>query len=139
MKKLALSKKQATCSDQRRFARYGVKLACHVRPWASRKSTLLPQLEVETQNVSSGGLFFVASAEWTVGTAIQFELDRPAHAVLTPVKIRCRGIITRVVPQEEGRIGIGATIDHYRISLSMQRDTIATGITAESLALVALP
>ena len=109
---------QATSPDQRRFRRYGMKLPCRVNPRASRKSAVLPHLEVETLDVSGGGLFFVAPAEWTVGTAIELELDLPAHVVRTPVRIRCRGTITRVVPQEEGRIGIGATIEHYKISPS---------------------
>ena len=109
---------QATSPDQRRFRRYGVRLPCRVKPRAPRKSAVLPELEVETLDVSRGGLFFLASAELTIGTAIEFELDLPAHVVRRPVRIRCRGTITRVVPQEEGRIGIGATIDHYKISPS---------------------
>ena len=107
---------QATSPDQRRFRRFGVKLPCRVKPRASRKSAVLPELEVETLNVSGGGLFFWAPAEWTVGTAIEFELDLAGHVVRRPVSIRCRGTITRVVPQEGGRIGIGATIDHYKFS-----------------------
>jgi hypothetical protein len=107
---------QATPTNKRRFPRYGVKLPCRVKPRGSRQSALLPELEVETENVSSGGLFFLASAGWTVGTAIEFELDLPAQVLRSPVRIRCRGTITRVVPQEGGRIGIGATIDHYKIS-----------------------
>jgi len=105
---------QATSSDQRRFRRYGLKLPCRVKPRASRQSAILPEL-VETLDVSGGGLFFVASAELTIGTAIEFELDLPALVVPRPARIRCRGKITRVVPQEEGRIGIGATIDHYKL------------------------
>jgi hypothetical protein len=77
---------------------------------------VLPELEVETLDVSRGGLFFLASADLTLGTAIEFELDLPALVVGMPARIRCRGTITRVVPQEAGRIGIGATIDHYKIS-----------------------
>jgi hypothetical protein len=107
---------QAASPDQRRFRRYGVKLPCRVKPRAPHKSAILPVLEVETLDVSRGGLFFLASAELTMGTAIEFELDLPAHVVGRPVRIRCRGTITRVVPQEEGRIGIGASIDHYKIS-----------------------
>jgi hypothetical protein len=75
---------------------------------------MLPELEVETVDVSGGGLFFVASAELTIGTAIEFEIDLCAFVVPRPTRIRCRGTITRVVPQEEGHIGIGATIDHYK-------------------------
>ena len=110
------TKKPATSRNQRRFPRYDVTLPCLVKPRGSHKSAPPPELKVETQNVSSGGLFFLASAEMAVGTAIEFELDLPAHAAPTPVKIRCRGTITRVVPQLGGGMGIGATIEHYKIS-----------------------
>ena len=66
---------QVNLSDQRRFRRYGVKLPCRVKPRASHKSAVHPELEVETLDVSRGGLFFLASAKWTIGTAIDFELD----------------------------------------------------------------
>jgi len=108
--------RHAAPPNQRRFRRYGVKLSCRVKLRESLQSAILPELEVETQNVSSGGLFFLGPAEWSVGTALEFELALPAHVLRNPVKIRCRGTITRVVPQEGGRIGIGATIDHYKIS-----------------------
>ena len=75
---------QATSPYQRRFRRYGIKLPCRVKPRVSRKSAVLPELEVETLDVSGGGLFFLASAEWTVGTAIELELDLPAPVVRTP-------------------------------------------------------
>jgi hypothetical protein len=76
----------------------------------------MAELETETQDVSGGGLFFLASAAWTVGTVIEFELEIPAQVIPQPARICCRGTITRVVPQQEGRVGIGATIDHYKIS-----------------------
>jgi hypothetical protein len=107
---------QATSPNQRRFRRYGMKLPCRVKPRVSGNSPVLPELAVETLDVSGGGLFFLASAQWTIGTAIEFELDLPADIGRRPVGIRCRGTITRVVPQEGGRTGIGATIDHYKIS-----------------------
>ena len=80
---------QATSPNQRRFRRYGGKLPCRVKPRASHKSAELPELKVETLDVSSGGLFFLASAEWSIGTAIEFELELPAHGVRRPVKMRC--------------------------------------------------
>lgn len=107
---------QATSPNKRRFRRYGVKLPCHVKPQGPGLSAMFPELEVETQNISSGGLFFLTTGEWAVGTALEFELDLPTQVVRSPVKIRCRGTITRVAPQEGGRVGIGATIDHYRIT-----------------------
>ena len=109
---------KATSPNQRRFRRYDVKLPCRVKARASRKSAILAESEVETRDVSSGGLFFLASAELTIGTSIEFELDLPALIVGRPARIRGRGTITRVVPQEEGRIGIGATIDHYKFCQS---------------------
>ena len=106
---------KATSRDQRRFRRYDIKLPCRVKPRASRKSATLPELEVETLDVSSGGLFFVASAELAIGSAIELELDLPALLKGRSTKIQCRGTITRIVPQKEGRIGVGATIDNYKI------------------------
>jgi len=108
----------ATSPDQRGFRRFGVRLPCRVRPRAPHKRAVLPELKTETVDVSGGGLFFLASAEWAVGTAIEFELDLPTHVVRRPVSIHCQGTITRIVPQKGGRNGIGATIDHYKISAS---------------------
>jgi len=107
---------QATSLDQRRFRRYGIKLPCHIKPRASGKSPVLPELIVETLDVSGGGLFFLASAAWPVGTDIEFELDIATQGIRRRASIQCQGTITRVVPKEEGRVGIGATIDHYKIS-----------------------
>ena len=112
---------QASLPNQRRFRRYDVKIPCRVKSRVSRKSAALPELEVETLDVSSGGLFFLTSAEWTIGTAIEFELDLTALVLPRPIRIRCRGKITRIVPQEDGRMGVGATIDHYEFSPSTGR------------------
>jgi hypothetical protein len=106
----------ATSSEQRRFRRYDMRLPCRVKPRASRKSPMLPEFAVETMDVSGGGLFFLAPAQWSIGTAIEFQLDLPADGGRRPVGVRCRGTITRIVPQEGGRVGIGATIDHFKIS-----------------------
>jgi len=102
--------------DQRRFQRFGVKLACRVKPRGARRGSAPQALEVETQDVSCGGMFFTASSNMAIGTAIEFELDLPAVVVGSGAKIRCRGTVTRVVPQSGGRVGIGATIDHYKIA-----------------------
>jgi len=68
---------QATSPDQRRHRRYGMKFPCRVKARASGESPALPELAVETLDISGGGLFFLASAEWTIGKAIEFELDLP--------------------------------------------------------------
>jgi hypothetical protein len=103
-------------SNRRRFRRYGIKVPCQIRPWESPSGAKLPELQVETENVSGGGIFFVASAEWPVGTPIELDLDFSPRVAGAPVKIKCQGRIARVVQLEEGRLGIGATIERYRIS-----------------------
>jgi hypothetical protein len=109
---------QAGTAEQRRFQRFGVKLPCRVKTRASRKGAAPPELEVETQDVSRGGMFFTTAANMAIGTAIEFELDLPASVAGSVARIKCRGTVTRVVPQSGGRVGIGATIDHYKISPS---------------------
>jgi hypothetical protein len=106
---------KAPSLNQRRFRRYSMRLPCRVKARASGESPAMPELAVETLDVSGGGLFFLASARWTIGTAIEFQLDLPADVGRRPVGIRCRGTITRVMPQDGGRMGFGATIDHYKI------------------------
>lgn len=103
-------------AEQRRFKRFGVKLPCRVKPRPGRKGPAVPEMTVETQDVSRGGIFFVASTDLVIGSIIEVELDLPASITGTQGRIRCRGTVARVVPQQSGRIGIGATIDHYRIS-----------------------
>jgi hypothetical protein len=103
-------------AEQRRFKRFGVKLPCRVKPRPSRKGQLVPEWLLETQDVSAGGMFFVASSDLAIGTTIEVELDLPASITGSQARIRCRGTVARVVPQKEGRIGIGATIEYYRIA-----------------------
>ncbi len=109
-----LERAKAKAEEQRRFRRYAVNFPCLVKPRGAREAAVLPELQSETYDVSRGGLFFVASADWKVGTAIECELRLPVNASAgRPVGIRCGGTIARVVPQEEGRVGVGATIKHY--------------------------
>ncbi|MBI2818099.1 MAG: PilZ domain-containing protein [Acidobacteria bacterium] len=105
---------RAKTEDQRRFRRYAVSFPCLVRP-GTRKATLESEIEAETRDVSSGGLFFVGSADWELGTEIACELNLPVKACPgSPVGIQCRGQVVRVVPQEDGRLGVGIIIRHYK-------------------------
>lgn len=100
--------------DQRRFRRYAVSFPCVVKPRKKRKSTEIPELRAETQDVSSGGIFFVASADWQIGTEIECELRLPVKALGgRPIGILCRGKVARIVKADDNRVGVGATIDHY--------------------------
>ena len=105
--------------DQRRFHRYGVNFPCTVRPVHKRKGSkspveTAPVIEAETKDVSTGGLYFEASADWKVGTEIECMLRLPVKAFGgQPVAIRCRGKISRVTKKDSGSIGVGATIEHF--------------------------
>jgi hypothetical protein len=106
---------QATSPDQRRFRRYSVRLPCRIRLTASGKSAVTPEVDAETLDVSRGGLFVLASAALTVGRDVEFELDLPPRVKRGRVSIQCQGTIIRVVPIQGECIGIGTTIDHFRI------------------------
>jgi hypothetical protein len=95
-----------------------VNLNCLVKPKGARKAKDLPeQLIAETTDVSSGGFFFMTSGEWKIGAELECTLRLPIKAFGgQPVEIRCRGKVARIVPQEGGRLGIGATIDHYEFN-----------------------
>ena len=101
--------------DQRRFHRYAVNFPCMVRPAKKRKSHKAPvetAIEAETKDVSTGGLYFEASADWKVGTEIECLLHLPAKVTGRQlISIRCRGKIARVTQKAPGIIGVGATIE----------------------------
>ena len=103
--------------DQRRFHRYGVNFPCTVRSAKKLKSHKAPvetAIEAETKDVSIGGLYFEASADWKVGTEIECLLYLPVKALGgQPVAIRCRGEIARVTQKAPGSIGVGATIKRF--------------------------
>ncbi len=106
--------------DQRRFHRYRVSFPCTVRPVRKRKGSkppveTAPAIEAETKDVSTGGLYFEASADWKVGTEIECLLHLPARVFgKQPVAIRCRGKITRVSKKDPGSIGVGAMIEQFK-------------------------
>ena len=106
--------------DQRRFHRYGVSFPCTVRLVRNHKGSKSPMetataIEAETKDVSTGGLYFEASADWKVGTEIECLLYLPARVFgRQPVAIRCRGKITRVSKKDPGSIGVGAMIEQFK-------------------------
>ena len=114
----------STTEDRRRFHRYAVNFRCLVKPPGGSKGPVGPALSGETQNVSSGGLFLVVSADWKMGAEIEFEIHIPLKAfAFRPVVVRCRGKIERIVPREQGRIGVGVTIDNYEFFHTRRNQT----------------
>ena len=103
--------------DQRKFRRYSVNLPCTVKPKKVRRGTERAALQTKTLDVSQGGLFFTAKADFKIGTKIECTLRLPIKTARnTPVTIHCRGEIVRVVPLESGAIGVGATIKSFKFS-----------------------
>ena len=102
-------------ADQRRSRRYGVQFPCVVSPKEGRKKSPKPSIEVKTKDVSKGGLYFVASVDWKVGTAVECVIELPLEVFGGQRRaIRCRGKIARLVPETDGRIGVGVTIDTFQ-------------------------
>ena len=120
--------------DQRRFRRYFANFPCSVRPAKrARRKASSETLEVltTTQDVSRSGLYFTVPGEWTVGTKIECVLHLSAKVVgPKPVAIRCRGKIARIVTQEEGRVGVGATIESFEF-IHIDRETSNSSISKE--------
>ncbi|MBI3894397.1 MAG: PilZ domain-containing protein [Acidobacteria bacterium] len=104
-----------TASEQRRFRRYAVQFRCVVRPREGRRRPAHSEMGVETKDVSRGGLYFVAGTDWKIGTGIECLMELPPQIFGgRPVAIRCSGKIARLVPEPDGRIGVGATIDSFQ-------------------------
>ena len=83
-------------------------------------------ISVETRNVSTGGIYFEASADWELGTEIECLLHLPVKAFGgRPVGIRCRGKIVRVDHPRSDTVGVGATIEHFEF-LQLEKDQGAT-------------
>ena len=118
--------------NQRSCHRYGVNFPCTVRLAKKRKSHKAPvetAIEAETTDVSTGGLYFEASADWKVGTVIECMLRLPVEAFGgQPAAIRCRGKIVRVTQKAPGNIGVGATIEQFEFQHLEKND--ASGISA---------
>jgi hypothetical protein len=71
------------------------------------------QRQGETRDVSFRGLYFISSANFSVGSKIEFVLTLPKEITLaTDVQIRCIGLVVRVEPNSE-LAGIAARIEKY--------------------------
>ena len=100
-----------------------------MRKRKSRKTPVEPAIQAETKDVSTGGLYFETSADWKVGAEIECMLHLPVKAFGgRPVAIRCRGRIARVIQNEPGSIGVGATIEHFEFQ-HLEKESAAAGPT----------
>ena len=100
--------------EQRRFRRYSVNFPCEIKPGKQAAKQAGKRISTHTQDVSCGGLYFSAPAEWKIGTPVEFVLHLPLMAMgRRPVALRCQGKVARIVEQEEERFGVGVTIERF--------------------------
>ncbi len=75
----------------------------------------------ETRNVSSSGVYFVLAEPLEPGILVEFVITLPDAVSLTgPVRLLCKGKITRIEHQEDELVGMAATIERYEFL----RDTL---------------
>ena len=68
----------------------------------------------ETRNVSSTGVYFVVSDRVEPGSLLQFVITLPDEISMTgPVRLLCKGKVTRVEAHEGALLGVAATIERY--------------------------
>ncbi|HEY6129977.1 MAG TPA: PilZ domain-containing protein [Candidatus Acidoferrum sp.] len=72
------------------------------------------ELKAQTRDVSYRGLYFLAEADFKLGSAIEFVITLPEQVTRSgDVNIRCHGQVVRVEPTQNGRKGIAAKIERY--------------------------
>lgn len=97
-------------SERRVARRFTMSLPLRVLPREPRSS----ELRAQTRDVSYQGLYFLAEANFEVGSEIEFVITLPQQVAQTgDVDIRCRGQIVRVESVSNGRMGVAAKIERY--------------------------
>ena len=97
-------------ADRREARRFTMSLPMRVLPPEAKGR----ELNAQTRDVSYRGLYFLADANFKIGSEIDFVITLPEQVTQSgDVNIRCQGQIVRVEPTENGRVGIAAKIDRY--------------------------
>ncbi|HYL63425.1 MAG TPA: PilZ domain-containing protein [Candidatus Methylomirabilis sp.] len=97
-------------ADRREARRFNMSLPLRVLPHEPHG----PVLSAQTRDVSYRGLYFLAEANFDIGSEIEFVITLPQQVAKNgDVNIRCLGQIVRVEPTENGRLGIAAKIERY--------------------------
>jgi hypothetical protein len=97
-------------ADRREARRFTMSLPMRVLPRESKGY----ELDAHTRDVSYRGLYFVANANFAIGTEIEFVITLPQQVTQSgDVNIRCLGEVVRIEPTENGRVGIAAKIARY--------------------------
>ena len=68
----------------------------------------------ETRNLSSTGVYFVIAEPIELGSMLEFIVTMPEEISLAgPVRLLCKGKVTRVERREEAVVGVASTIERY--------------------------
>jgi hypothetical protein len=79
------------------------------------------EAQAVTQDVSSGGVYFLLPQAIPDGTAVEIEMTLPAEITNgTPVKIRCQGRIQRCVLKPGESSGMATMIEKYEFLSSSE-------------------
>lgn len=78
------------------------------------KAQVAPLIETSTRDISARGIYFRLAGGFELGTELECEVILPPELCQgNSIQVKCRGRIVRVERQEEGEIGVAATIDDY--------------------------
>ena len=97
-------------AERREARRFTMNLPMRVLPRESKDR----EVDAQTRDVSYRGLYFLADANFKIGSEIEFDLILPQQVTQSgDVNIHCVGEIVRIEPTENGRVGIAAKISRY--------------------------
>jgi len=97
-------------ADRREARRFNMSLPMRL---LTRDSHSL-EFTAQTRDVSYRGLFFLAEAEFRIGSNIDFVITLPEQVTRSgDVNIRCQGQVVRVESTQNGCMGVAARIDRY--------------------------
>jgi PilZ domain-containing protein len=97
-------------AERREARRFTMSLPLRVMPQGAKGR----ELDTHTRDLSYRGLYFLAEADFEVGSEIDFVITIPQQVTQSgDVNIRCQGNIVRVEASENGRVGIAAKIARY--------------------------
>jgi hypothetical protein len=97
-------------AERREARRFTMSLPMRVLPREAKGR----ELDASTRDVSYRGLYFLADANFEIGSEIEFVIVLPQQVTQSgDVNIRCLGEVVRIEPTENGKVGIAAKIARY--------------------------
>ncbi|HUC55574.1 MAG TPA: PilZ domain-containing protein [Candidatus Cybelea sp.] len=97
-------------ADRREARRFTMSLPMRVLPREEKGH----ELDAYTRDVSYRGLYFLADANFDIGSEIEFVITLPQQVTQSgDVNIRCLGEVVRIETNENGRLGVAAKISRY--------------------------